>query len=141
MATHPWFSGQSGNYFKGRRASRTYKLYKALKHDYAPQFCPEWGALHGFLAFYADLGDIPPQHFLKRVDPTKPWSKENCRWILKPKFVPHAQSNRPAGHNIMGAVILHERGTSFEEICYLTGLLPEGVRKILEKQNENRNRG
>lgn len=39
--------------------------------------CPEW---HDFQNFYADMGVKPEGLTLDRLDPTKGYYKDNCRW-------------------------------------------------------------
>lgn len=79
--------GQAGNYFTGRRQSRDYGRFKALKSLHRDQFCPEWAALHGFQVFHAEMGSKPAGHWLRRKDVEKPWSRENCWWAPKPALL------------------------------------------------------
>lgn len=40
--------------------------------------CPEW--IDDFMQFYRDMGEPPEGHTLDRIDGTKGYSKDNCRW-------------------------------------------------------------
>lgn len=54
--------------------SKAYELY-GMKGIFV---CDEW---HRFENFYKDMGDPPTKrHSIDRIDPTKGYSKNNCRW-------------------------------------------------------------
>lgn len=55
--------------------SKAYELY-GMKGIFV---CDEW---HRFENFYKDMGDPPTKrHSIDRIDPTKGYSKNNCRWV------------------------------------------------------------
>jgi len=54
---------------------KDYKWYGAL----GVTVCPEW--LVSFEQFLIDMGPKPsPKHTIDRIDPTKNYCKNNCRW-------------------------------------------------------------
>lgn len=46
-------------------------------HDKGIGVCAEW---RSFLKFYSDMGDKPEGAWLERVDNSKPYCKDNCKW-------------------------------------------------------------
>ncbi len=46
--------------------------------DKGIKVCIEW--LYDFEAFYKDMGECPPRLTLGRIDSSKGYSKDNCRW-------------------------------------------------------------
>jgi hypothetical protein len=57
------------------KSHRQYKHYGHLGIN----FTKRWNE---FSAFYADMGERPEGHVLDRIDLTKGFSKENCKWSL-----------------------------------------------------------
>jgi hypothetical protein len=53
--------------------------------------CPEW---HTFQGFYADMGLRPDGKTLDRIDGTKGYCKENCRWATPSEQQRNTKSNR-----------------------------------------------
>lgn len=43
-------------------------------------YCETW---KDFVTFYTDMGEAPPKHSLDRIDGTKGYSKQNCRWATQ----------------------------------------------------------
>ena len=76
------------------RHTREYQIWVLIKQRcYNPKYrwypkyggagigvCDEWRS--SFVSFYADIGPRPStRHTLARVDETKDFSPENCRWV------------------------------------------------------------
>lgn len=53
--------------------------------------CQEW---HEFIMFLLDMGERPKGHILGRLDVSKGFSLDNCRWVT-PNFKSH--NRRPFG--------------------------------------------
>lgn len=46
------------------------------------EVCPQWRLPHGFAQFLADVGPRPAKSYrLKRIDLSKNFTPENCRWV------------------------------------------------------------
>lgn len=71
--------------------SRTYRSWKSMKdrcrlactnryENYGGKgisFCKRWDSFENFLA---DMGERPPNKTLDRIDPSKDYQPDNCRW-------------------------------------------------------------
>jgi hypothetical protein len=77
--------------------------WKLLRSRNTGQFPPSWGRFETFLA---DVGERPtPQHQLRRIDPSLPYSKDNVTW-LAPISVPD--------HYAPGQRAIYEREWRFQ---------------------------
>lgn len=66
---------------------RDYKWYGAK----GIKVCEEWD---DYLTFKKDMGEPPsPKHTIDRIDPTKNYCKENCRWATQLEQVKNCSSN------------------------------------------------
>lgn len=66
--------------------SRCKKAYKESEYyrENGITVCESWSGQNGFLNFFKDMGRKPStEHTLDRIDGTKGYSKENCRWATK----------------------------------------------------------
>lgn len=86
--------------------------------------CDRWNY---FVNFYEDMGPCPANHELDRIDTTKGYSKENCRWTMKTvncfnkrkqgvNGLPIGVSRRPSGK--------YRTMISIEKIRYNLGTFP-----------------
>lgn len=77
--------------------SRCHKPYSAKYKNYGAKgifVCDEWR--NSFADFLKDMGERPPNTTIDRIDGTKGYSKENCRWAL----LKEQQRNTKATRNI-----------------------------------------
>ncbi len=82
--------------------------------------CLEWA--NDFMQFYKDMGDMPsPEHTLDRIDGTKGYSKDNCRWAT------YKEQNRNLRSNV------HVGSETLSEIAERTGLAHHTIRYRLVK--------
>lgn len=63
---------------RGKCRLKSHRQYKRYGH-LGVTFCKSWNE---FAAFYADMGERPEGHVLDRIDLTKGFDKENCKWSL-----------------------------------------------------------
>lgn len=82
--------------------------------------CPEWDA--DFMQFYKDMGDIPSQkHTLDRIDGTKGYNKDNCRWAT------YGEQNRNLSSNV------RVNGEVLADIAVRTGIAGSVIRYRVSK--------
>jgi hypothetical protein len=78
--------------------------------------CDRW--LHSFKNFYADMGDPPTaRHTLDRVDGTKGYSPDNCRWATYKEQSRNLKSNVWIGDELMSD-IAHRAGVHRNTVDY-----------------------
>lgn len=82
--------------------------------------CDEW--VDNFMQFYRDMGDIPsPDHTLDRIDGTKGYSKDNCRWA----------TYKEQNHNLSSNVRVN--GEVLADIAARTGIAHNVIRYRVSK--------
>ena len=67
------------NYKHGFAGTRIYRLWARLENRRG-KVCKSWKC---FEAFHLDMGDMPVDGHLIRIDENLPWSKENCAWTTR----------------------------------------------------------
>lgn len=72
------------NKCRNRNYSGSYRSWCAMKNRCGKDknyleitYCDDW---ESFKNFYRDMGDRPEKHSLDRIDSSKGYSKDNCRW-------------------------------------------------------------
>jgi len=74
---------------KARCLNKNHKFYKT----YAPLgICEDWK--NSFETFLSDMGDRPEGKSLDRIDNTKGYSKENCRWATQKEQCRNRTNNK-----------------------------------------------
>lgn len=73
----------SGTPKHGKSNTRPYWVWHTLRKKHKADMPPAWA---DFRAFVADVGEPPPKKSLKRIDPTKPFSRDNCRWLTRSEW-------------------------------------------------------
>jgi hypothetical protein len=78
--------------------------------------CDEWR--WDFAAFYRDMGPIPsPKHTLDRIDGSKGYHPDNCRWATYAEQNANLSSNVKVGDKHLAA-ISRELGMSHNAVSY-----------------------
>lgn len=55
--------------------------------------CPQWLGKGGFTQFLADMGEVPKDLSLDRIDNSKGYSPDNCRWASRKMQMRNKRSN------------------------------------------------
>jgi hypothetical protein len=71
-----------------------YETWIGMKR-FKGECCTAW--MKSFDRFISDMGERPnPKMVLARLDPAKPFSKNNCKWMTRKEQCGH---RRPKGHS------------------------------------------
>ena len=99
-----WCNMRRRCYEKGNKAYRHYG-------GRGISVCAEWS---DFSNFYKDMGDIPLNHTLDRIDNNGNYEKQNCRWA---SWIDQANNKRSSKNVHYGAEVL-----SIPEVARRTGV-------------------
>jgi hypothetical protein len=98
----------------GMARTRVYGIWVGMVHRCTSPKCklyPLYGgrgigmdpAWKDFRKFYADMGEPPEKHELDRIDGTKGYSKDNCRWATsQQQSMNMLKRNRPTSSRFKG---------------------------------------
>jgi hypothetical protein len=85
------------------RCGKNYPNNKAYYKDKGITVCDEW--LHDFHQFKRDVGPRPTsEHSLDRIDGSKGYTKENCRWATSTVQVQNSAMRRELVHGTLLSV-------------------------------------
>lgn len=87
------------NIWQGMK-TRCYTKSSTSYHNYGAlgiTVCKEW--LNDFPKFLSDMGKCPSGYSIDRIDSTKGYYKENCRWATRIEQNNNARSNRNITYN------------------------------------------
>lgn len=87
-----------------RRRVKVNKWYAGIAVD------PRWDS---FSSFLADMGDRPEGHTLERVDNTKGYSKDNCRWATMAEQGANKRNNRKTANGRVLVTMCATNGISY----------------------------
>lgn len=119
--------------FHGRTGSPLYASYKAMKKrchdkndaDYCRygargiEVCEEWR--NSFSAFLRDMGERPEGKELDRIDNSKGYFKENCRWVTHKTNCRNRKTNKIIVYNGVSKNITEwaeETGIKVRVLCH-----------------------
>lgn len=106
--------------------SRCYNKNNSAYHNYGGRgitVCDEW--LHSFESFYEDMGSRPAKYELDRVDNSKGYSKDNCRWASKSENLRNTRRNVMVDYNGKTYVLT--------DLARLLGINPNALSRRIKK--------
>jgi hypothetical protein len=95
-----------------KRCFNPYPKDKPFYFDKGIKVCERWLGYQGFKNFIKDMGEKPKNTSLDRIDSTKDYSPENCRWAnshLQSKNTRRSINNSSDG--VVGVSFVKHRGT------------------------------
>lgn len=130
--------GHASNY-KGKKVSPTYKSWVAMVQRCTKEYHPHYNRYKGMLSdrwkdfklFLEDMGERPESLTLDRIDPTKGYYKENCRWADR-KTQQRNRNSNSINLDIANKIInLRERGLKLREISEELSINESVVKNVI----------
>lgn len=115
--------GHASNW-KGKKVSPTYKSWMAMVQRCTKSYHPHHNNYKGLLSerwrdfslFLEDMGERPEGTTLDRIDNSKGYNKENCRWSTRKTQQRNRKSNSIDLETAENILILRKQGLKLREI-------------------------
>lgn len=127
---------------KGKKQSRTYNSWRSMiqrcrnsNHPHnttykAVGYCEKWSQ---FSEFLEDMGERPEGASLDRIDTTKGYSKDNCRWASPAQQMRNRKDNSLTIDIAQTIRRKREEGMQIKDIANDLGVSSSSVKNVLYK--------
>lgn len=124
--------------WKGKKASKTYRTWTSIVQRCSNPNHPHYNAYKGMLSdpwrdfniFLEDMGERPEGMSIDRIDNSKGYSKENCRWATPSQQVRNRTNSLP-NEVVLEVRKLRGQGMRLREIAYRLDIKISRVKNII----------